>query len=78
MKSKEKARWIAERLYNHYGEAALSRSDPLTTLIGTILSQNTNDTNQGWAYASLVARFGSLDKVKEAPVEEIAKAIRIG
>ena len=71
-------RWIAERLQDHYGEVTRSRSDPLTTLIRTILSQNTNDTNQGRAYASLVARFGSLDKVKEAPVEEIAKAIRIG
>jgi len=78
MKPEEKLRWIAERLQDRYGEIALSRSDPLTTLIGTILSQNTNDTNQGRAYASLVARFGSLDKVKEAPVEEIAEAIRVG
>ena len=78
MKPEEKARWIAERLKDRYGEIALSRSDPLTTLIGTILSQNTNDANRDRAYRSLVARFGSLDKVKEASVEEIAKAIRIG
>lgn len=70
--------WIAERLQDRYGEVTHSRSDPLATLIKTILSQNTNDANQGRAYASLVARFGSLDKVKEAPADQIAKAIRIG
>ncbi|HCP32398.1 TPA: Fe-S cluster assembly protein HesB [Candidatus Acetothermia bacterium] len=74
----EQIRWIADRLQDRYGEVTRSRSDPLTTLIGTILSQNTNDANQDRAYRSLLDRFGNLDEVKEAPVEAIAEAIRIG
>lgn len=44
----------------------------------TILSQNTNDANRDRAYETLLARFGSLGIVKDAPAEEIAQAIRIG
>jgi len=78
MRPKEKARSIAERLRSHYGEITLTKSDPLEELISTILSQNTNDTNRDRAYASLLSHFRSLDAVMEAPVEEIAAAIRIG
>ena len=47
-------------------------------LITTILSQNTNDTNRDRAYRSLIDRFGSFKAVMDAPVGEIAEAIKIG
>ncbi|MEA3238936.1 MAG: endonuclease III [Candidatus Bipolaricaulota bacterium] len=78
MNGKEKIDWIAQRLLDRYGEIEMARSDPLEELITTILSQNTNDTNRDRAYRSLIDRFGSLAAVKEAPVELIAEAIKIG
>jgi len=51
---------------------------PLDTLIHTILSQNTNDTNSSRAYDNLKERFPSWEDVLEADAEEIAEVIRIG
>jgi len=51
---------------------------PLDTLIHTILSQNTNDTNSGRAYDNLIARFPLWEDVLSADVEEIARVIRVG
>lgn len=78
MNSKERIDWIAQRLLDRYGEIGITRSDPVEELITTILSQNTNDTNRDRACRSLIERFGTLEGVKDAPVEEIAEAIRIG
>ena len=78
MNGKEKIDWIAQRLLDRYGEIEMARSDPVEELIITILSQNTNDTNRNRAYRSLIDRFGTLAAVKEATVEEIAEAIKIG
>ena len=52
--------------------------DPLSSLIRTILSQNTNDNNSGRAYANLKERFPSWEEVLEADAEEIADVIRVG
>jgi len=78
MNSVAKARWIKARLSARYGEISLQRTDPLETLIKTILSQNTNDSNRERAYRSLRRRFGSLTAIKDAEVKEIAEAIRVG
>lgn len=78
MNSVAKARWIKARLSARYGEISLQRADPLETLIKTILSQNTNDSNRDRAYRSLRRRFGSLTAIKDAEVKEIAEAIRVG
>jgi len=78
MNSVAKARWIKARLSARYGEISLQRTDPLETLIKTILSQNTNDSNRDRAYRSLRRRFGSLTAIKDAEVKEIAEAIRVG
>ena len=72
------ARWVEKRLRGLYGEVFFGEQDPLETLVATILSQNTSDTNSSRAYASLLARFGTLDHVRTAPVAQIAGAIRIG
>ena len=78
MNSEKNIDWITSRLLDRYGEIETTRSDPLEELITTILSQNTNDTNRDRAYRSLIERFKTLEGVKDAPVEEIAEAIKIG
>lgn len=52
--------------------------DPLSGLMGTILSQNTSDANSGRAFARLTQTFGSWDEVERASVERIASAIAGG
>jgi len=47
-------------------------------LIGTILSQNTNDLNRDRAFASLRGRFATWEEVLEGRRREIARAIRVG
>jgi endonuclease-3 len=52
--------------------------DPLGELVGTILSQHTSDVNSGRAYSQLVAAFPNWEAVRDAPVEQVAQAIRVG
>ena len=52
--------------------------DPVDTLVGTILSQNTSNLNSGRAFDSLKAVFDSWEAVASAPVEYIAQAIKSG
>jgi len=54
------------------------RTEPLDMLIGTLLSQNTNDRNSHRAYIELRRRYPTWKKVAEAPVGAIASAIRVG
>ena len=54
------------------------RRDPLADLIGTILSQNTNDLNSARAYESLRNAFPTWELMLEATPSRIARAIRIG
>ncbi len=69
---------IARRLQKRYGEVSLLPREPLALLVGTILSQNTNDANRDRAYKGLLDRFGDLAGVQEAPEARIAEAIRVG
>ena len=78
MKSSETILWMAERLGERFGPISIPLEDPVETLVLTILSQNTNDTNRDRAYASLVETFGDLESVRSAPIEKIAEAIRSG
>ncbi|MGB2983937.1 MAG: endonuclease III [Candidatus Bipolaricaulia bacterium] len=50
----------------------------METLVLTILSQNTTDTNRDRAYASLIDRFRTVEAIAEAEEGEIADAIRGG
>lgn len=52
--------------------------DPLDELIMTVLSQHTSDTNTERAFGTLKATFSDWEQVMEAPVEEVANAIRSG
>ena len=52
--------------------------DALGGLIATVLSQHTSDINSARAYAVLTERFPTWETVRDAPVEEVAVAIRSG
>jgi endonuclease-3 len=62
-----------------YGPRVLrANGDPLSELVGTILSQNTSDINSSRAHASLRAQFPTWDEVRDADVNDVARAIRSG
>ena len=68
-----------ETLGEQYGSVEWApRYDPASELVSTILSQHTSDVNSQRAFGSLMERFGSLDAVADAPIEEIEEAIRMG
>lgn len=76
---RNKALEIYRSLRVHYGEPALKEQrDPLSELVMTILSQNTNDANSGRAFEALRARFADWDAVLTADSAELAEAIRVG
>jgi endonuclease III len=70
---------VHRRLRNAQGKPSpRPRDDPLRGLISTVLSQHTSDVNSARAMTGLERRFGSWQEVVEAPVEEVAAAIRAG
>ena len=70
---------VLTRLLVEYGPLHWEqRREPVAELVTTILSQHTSDVNSERAYDSLIARFGSLEAVVGADVEEIAHAVRSG
>jgi len=74
---KTKVRRITLLLEKQYGIPRRNRSgDPLDILIGTILSQNTNDRNRDKAYQRLRTRFPHWEDVLEARARSIVSAIR--
>ncbi len=76
---RDKAAWVCDRFDEEYGRLTWrSHGEPLATLVMTILSQHTSDRNSERAYDTLRRRFPCWDPVREAPVAEIADAIRVG
>jgi endonuclease-3 len=74
---KSKAQAIHQRLMEVYGEPQWrSHLDPISQVVGTILSQNTSDVNRDRAFDRLRARFAAWEEVRDAPVEAIEDAIR--
>ena len=70
---------MAERLAREYGNRRwVAEGEPLDSLIGTILSQNTSDVNSGRAFESLKRRFQTWERVLHATPRRIAGAIRQG
>ncbi len=70
---------VHELLIAEYGQPQWhARADPLSELIGTILSQNTSDVNSTQAFGNLMTTFGSFEAIRDAPVEAIAQAIKSG
>jgi endonuclease-3 len=50
--------------------------DPISEVVSTILSQNTNDGNRDLAFNRLQAALPGWEQVRDAPVEQIEAAIR--
>jgi endonuclease III len=70
---------VLSRLRPLYGELPWRpHHDPLTELVLTILSQHTNDTNSGRAFARLHERFPTWDDVLAADPADLIASIRQG
>lgn len=70
---------IEEILDETYGPRKLTPGgDPVSTLVATILSQSTSDTNSSRAFASLRERFPTWQQVVDAKTNEVVDAIRAG
>jgi endonuclease-3 len=63
-------------LLSQYGEHPWQPSDPVASLVSTILSQNTNDVNRDRAFERLRKRFPTWEAVRDAPLEEVIEATR--
>jgi endonuclease-3 len=65
------------RLLEAYGQPEwLSDLDPVSQLVSTILSQNTNDTNRDLAYGRLRTRLPTWEQVRDADAAVVVDAIR--
>jgi endonuclease-3 len=51
--------------------------DPISELVSTILSQNTNDVNRDRAFGRLRERFPTWEAVRDADLEEVKEAIQV-
>ncbi|MDM7998595.1 MAG: endonuclease III [Dehalococcoidia bacterium] len=70
---------IVRRLRKEYGPRRWrSGQDPVSSLIATVLSQNTSDVNSHRAFAALMERFGSWKSMAAADTAELAETIRAG
>jgi len=67
---------IHRRLLSEYGERPWHPSDPVASLVNTILSQNTNDVNRDQAFQRLREQFPTWQAVRDAPEEDLVEAIR--
>ena len=73
-----KIRRALERRFGRIARPAKRRRTGLDTLVQTILSQNTSDTNSGEAFRRLKRRFPSWRRALAAPKREVERAIRVG
>jgi endonuclease III len=72
-------RAIRERLRKMYGRPRnRPHGQPIAELVKTVLSQHTSDRNRDRAFAALRGRFPSWEEVRDAPVDEVEEAIRVG
>ena len=72
-------RRICELLECEYGRKKHpAKTNPIDTLVLTILSQTTNFKNCKAAYEGLIAEYKTWQDVLEAPEDDLAKAISIG
>ena len=70
---------VQQRLRASQGAFALKPLLPvIDELIATVLSQHTSDVNSDRAFAQLKSRFPRWEQVAEAPVTQVADAIRSG
>ena len=76
---KKKTARITTLLEDAFGEPRWDGPrEPLDSLIGTILSQNTNDLNSHRAFRQLREAFPTWEQVLGAPLSHIRTAIKVG
>lgn len=77
MTLREKTWTVYERLLATYGERERTppRREAMRELISTMLSHRTTHANEERAYFLMLERFPSWEAVRDAPTEELAKAI---
>ncbi|MGQ9597953.1 MAG: endonuclease III domain-containing protein [Anaerolineae bacterium] len=74
---REKANEIHRRLLQVYGlPTRQPELDPVSQLVNTILSQNTNDKNRDLAFMQLRQRYETWEQVRDADPAEVIEAIR--
>lgn len=74
----DKALQVHQCLIRVFGDRLkIARLDPISQLVSTIISQNTNDTLRDQAYDSLRERFPTWEQVRDAPEAEVIQAIKI-
>jgi endonuclease-3 len=73
---RREAKRIHEQLLKTYGTPKWTKLDGVSELVGTILSQNTNDGNRDLAYARLRARFATWEQVRDAETGLVIDAIK--
>ncbi len=67
---------VDARLRAAYGSPRRRRADPVSELVGTILSQATTDTQTARSFDALRRRFPAWEQVRAAPSAAIARQIR--
>jgi endonuclease-3 len=68
---------VHQRLLEAYQEPTWRpHMDPVSELVSTILSQNTNDVNRDVAFVRLRDRLPSWEQVRDADVQDVIDAIR--
>lgn len=73
-----KARRVQAALLKAYGRPEWRNPlPPVDELVGTILSQNTNDINRDRAYEALRARYPTWEAVRDAPAADVVDTIRL-
>ena len=76
---RRRLRRVVALLDDAYGRPLLApRLPPVDELVYTVLSQNTADVNTDRTFAELTRRFPTWSAVRDAPVEEITDAIKLG
>jgi endonuclease-3 len=77
MQLKAKTDQIHHKLLQAYGEPTWRpHLDPVSELVSTILSQNTNDVNRDVAFDRLRTRLPTWEQVRDADVSVVTEAIR--
>ncbi|RPI59341.1 MAG: endonuclease III, partial [Ignavibacteriales bacterium] len=76
---KKKIEKINYLLIDYFGvpQKAKKNPTPLDAIIGTILSQNTNDKNSYQAYRNLKDNFSDWNKLAELKAAQIEKYIKV-
>ncbi len=74
----KKVKKIDELLVKYFGvPERKDDSEPIDMMIGTILSQNTNDNNSYKAFRKLKEKYENWEDLLEADIDEIIETIRV-